>query len=76
MVKYLFDRYKIQEMCDKAINSFLPALKLVPDLFFLQKIIKKLYDAVFFNYDMIFFKEDSGNIIFFSDEMGIFSVVL
>ena len=40
MVKYLFDRYKIQEMSDKAINSFLPALKLVPDLFFYKKLLK------------------------------------
>ena len=32
MLEYCFYRYKTQEMCDRAINSFLPTLKLRPDL--------------------------------------------
>ena len=28
MVKYCLDRYKIQEMCGKAVDSFLPTLNL------------------------------------------------
>ena len=30
-LKYCDDRYKTQEMCNKAIDDFLPALKYVPD---------------------------------------------
>ena len=35
------DRYKIQEMCDKAADDFLRALKSVPDCFVTSKMIKK-----------------------------------
>ena len=31
LLEYCFYRYKTQEMCDKAISSFLPTLKLVPE---------------------------------------------
>ena len=32
-LKYCLDRNKTQEMCDKAIDALLPALKFVPDWF-------------------------------------------
>ena len=31
MLKYCLDRQKIQEMCDKTVDDFVPALKLIPD---------------------------------------------
>ena len=55
MLKYGLDRYKIQEVCDKAVDVFLPALEFVPDWFFYKKIIKELDDAVFSNNDIVFF---------------------
>ena len=33
MLKYCLDRYRPQETCDKAVDSFFPTLKLVPDWF-------------------------------------------
>ena len=36
----VFDHYKTQEMCNKADNDFLPALKFVPDWFVTSKRIK------------------------------------
>ena len=33
MLKYYFDRYKTQEMCDKAVDVFLTTLKFIPDWF-------------------------------------------
>ena len=30
-LKYCHDKYKTQEMCNKAVDDFLPALKFVPD---------------------------------------------
>ena len=41
MLEYCHDRYKTQEMCNKAVDNFLPALKFVPDWFVTSKIIKK-----------------------------------
>ena len=58
-------------MCDKAFDSFLPTLKFVFDCFVTSKMIKKLDDEVFSNGDMVCFNEDSGNVTFCSDEMGI-----
>ena len=37
----------------------------------MTKMIKKLDDAVFSNDDAVFVNEDSGNVKFYSDEMGI-----
>ena len=39
-----------------------------------ERLLKKLDDALFANYDTLFFVRDSGNITFSSDEIGILSV--
>ena len=75
MLKYCLDRYKTQEMCDKAVDNFLSALKFVPDWFVKSKMIKNPDDAIFSN-DIFFFDEDSGNVTFSSNKMGITSVDL
>ena len=31
MLKYCLDKYKTQEVCDKAVDSVLPTLKFFPD---------------------------------------------
>ena len=41
-LKYYHDRYKTQEMCNKAVDDFLSALKFVLDCLVPSKIIKKL----------------------------------
>ena len=71
MIKYCLDRYKAQEMCDKAVDDFLPALKFVPNWFVISKMVKKLDHVLFANDDILFFDEDSGNITFYSDEIDI-----
>ena len=73
MLKYCLDRYKTQEMCDKAVDDFLPKLKFLPDCFVTDKMIKKLYNALFADDDILFFDEDSGIVTFSSTEMGILS---
>ena len=73
MLKYSLDRYKIQEMCDKAVNAFLPTLRFVPDRFVTYKMLEKLDDALFTNDDIIFINEGSNNIACFGSEMGILS---
>ena len=63
-------------MWDKVVNDILPPLKLDPDWFVANKMIKKLHNALLADDDILFFDEDSGNVIFSSDEMSIFSVDL
>ena len=63
-------------MWDKVVNNILPPLKLDPDWSVANKMIKKLHNALLADDDILFFDEDSGNVIFSSDEMGIFSVDL
>ena len=71
MLKYCLDRYKTQEICDKAVDNFLPALKLVIDWFVTSKIIRKLTDD-----NILFLDENSGNVTFSSDEVDIVCVNL
>ena len=37
MVKCCLDGYKTQEMCDKAVDNFLPTLEFVPDWIVMSK---------------------------------------
>ena len=74
ILKYFLDRYKTQEMCDIAVDNFLPTLKFAPDWFVRRKMIKKLYNALFTDDKILFFDEDSSNATFSSDQIGIFSV--
>ena len=39
---YIPDQYKTQQMCDKAVDDFLPTLNFVPDWFVTSRMIKKL----------------------------------
>ena len=55
VLEYCHGRYKIQEMCNKAIDDFLPALKCVPDWFVTNKMIKKLLTALFTDDDILYF---------------------
>ena len=63
-----------QEMCGKAINARLPALKFVPDWLAKNKMLEKLDNAVFVTGSTIFFNEDSGHVTFFSDDMGLYTI--
>ena len=55
VLEYCHGRYKTQEMCNKAIDDFLPALKCVPDWFVTNKMIKKLLTALFTDDDILYF---------------------
>ena len=75
-LEYCHDRYKTQEMCHKAVDDFLPALKFVTDWFDTNKMIKKLLTALYVHGNILYFNENSGNAIFFYNEMGILSIDL
>ena len=64
MLKYYLDRYKSQEMCNKAVDAFLVTLKFVPDWFLASKMIEKLDDGLFSNDNTIFVNEGSNYVTF------------
>ena len=59
-------------MHDEAVDDSLAALKLIPELFATSKMIKKLCTALYVDDGLLFFDEDSGDVTFCCDEMGIF----
>ena len=63
-------------MCDEAVNDSLASLKFIPDLVVTNKIIKKLYTALYADELLLFFDEYSGDVTFCCDEMGILRVNL
>ena len=63
-------------MCDEAFDDSLAALKLLPNWFVTSKIIKKLYIALYTDDNILYFNEDSGNVILFCNEMGIHNIDL
>lgn len=71
MLKYCVNNYKFQEMCEKAL---LPFWKL--DWFLTNKMLKGLYNAVFFKSDMVFVNVDSHNETDFREDMGLVNVDL
>ena len=70
------DQYITQKMCDEAVNDSLASLKFIPDLVVTNKIIKKLYTALYADEFLLFFDEYSGDVTFCCDEMGILRVNL
>ena len=61
-------------MCDEAVDDSLAGLKLIPDWFVTSKIIKKLYTALCADEKILCFNEDSGNVAFSCNEMGILNI--
>ena len=47
-------RYKTREICNKAVDNFLPTLKFVPDWFLRNKVNKEFYNALFWEDDILF----------------------
>ena len=66
------DKRKTQEICDKVVDDFLRTLKFAPDWFFTTKLMwKKLSTAFYFDDGLFLSHEDSGNVTFWCNDMGI-----
>ena len=61
-------------MCNKVVDYFISGIKFLPDWFVTSKMIKKLLTALFAGDKIFYFNEDSQNIVFSCNEMGILSV--
>ena len=57
------------KMCDEAVDDFLPSLNFIRDWFVTNKMIKKLFTALYADVNILYFDEDSGNVLFNVDEM-------
>ena len=58
------------------VGNLLSTLKFISDWFVTSKMIKKLYNTLFADDDILFFDEDSGNDTFSSNEIGILSAIV
>ena len=76
LIVYCPDKYKTQRMCDEAADYSPAGLKLISDWFVTGKTVKILYTALYADDGLIFFQEDSGDVTFCCNEMGILSVNL
>ena len=58
-------------MHDKAIDDCLATLKFVPDWSVTSKMIKNLFTALYADENILYFDEDSSNVVFIYNGMGI-----
>ena len=63
-------------MWDKAVDDCLAALKCVPDWFVISKIIKKTFHCFVADENVLYSNEDSGNVVFNCNGMGILNIDL
>ena len=69
LIVYCPDKYKIQIMCDEAVDDCQSALKFISDWFVTSKMIKKLLTALYADDNLLYF-----NAIFSCNEMDIFNL--
>ena len=65
LIVYCPDKYITQKMCDEAVDDSVAALKLIPYWFVTSKMIKKLYTAFYPGENILYFNEDSCNIVYY-----------
>ena len=58
-------------MCGKPVVDCLTALKVFPEWFITSKMIKKLFTILYTDDNILYFNEDSGNVVFSCNEMDI-----
>ena len=63
-------------MCDEAVDGSVPTLNFVPEWFVTSKMIKKLFTALYVDENVLYFDEDSGNVIFNCTERDIHDIDL
>ena len=63
-------------MCYKAVDYCLAALKFVPESFVTSKVFKILFTTFYTVVNILYFNEDSGNVVFTCNGMGIINIDL
>ena len=65
-----------QEMCNKAADDFLPALKFVLDWFVISKMIKKVLTVLYADENIFCFNKDSSDAVFSCNQMSTLTIDL
>ena len=65
-----------QKMFDEAVEYSLATLKLILDWFVTSKLIKTFFTAFYADENILYFKENSGNVLFNCNGMGILNIDL
>ena len=74
LIVYCPDKYKTQGMCDEAVDDSVAVLKLISNWFPTSKTIKKLKTALYTDENILYFNEDSDNVVFHCNGVGIFNI--
>ena len=74
-IVYCPDKYKAGRMCDEAVDGSLAAPKLIPDWFVTGKMIKP-FAALYADENILYFNEDSDNVVFPCNERVILNIDL
>ena len=76
MIVFFPDQYQAQIICDNAVDDSLAAMKLIHDWFVTSKMIKKPFNALYTEKNILCFNEDSCNVVFNCNGMGILNIDL
>ena len=63
-LRYVLNQYKAQQICNKAVHDCIAALKFIPDWFVTNKMINKIFTALYAGENILYFNKDSGNVPF------------
>ena len=76
MVVYCPDIYKTRRIYGKAVDDSLYSIKLFSRLVFTSKMIKELLTTLYADDTIVYFNEDSGDVTFSYNKIGILSLDL
>ena len=63
-------------MCNKAVDDCLATLRFLPEWFVTNKMIKIPFTALHADKNILYFDEDSGNVVFICNEISILNTYL
>ena len=76
LIVYCPNKYITEKTCNEAVYDSAAALKLIPDWLVTNNMIKKLSTTLNVDENILYFNEDSGNVVFNCNEMDILNIDL
>ena len=75
-MRYVPDQYKIQPVCDIAVDDCLAALKFVAEWLVKSKMIKRFFTTLYADENILYFNENPSNTVFNCNGVGILNIDL
>ena len=63
-------------MCDEAVDDSPAALKLILNWFVASKMTENLYTDLYTDENILYFNEDSGDVVFSCNEMSSLNIII